>query len=79
MGGCDLMTALRNGQPVTDAQLLGRIHVIGFGKRGHRYTSAAGDAHERLTRLHHMDVSSRSGLRRRMSARFSAKSTRSAG
>ena len=63
MGGCDLMTTLRNGQPITDAQLLGRINVIGFGKRGHRYTSAAGDAHERLTGLHHVNVSARLGLR----------------
>src|SRR5512144_257216 len=30
MGGCDLMTALWNGQPVTDAQLLGGVNVIGF-------------------------------------------------
>ena len=59
LGGCDLMTILRNGQAVTDAQLLGRINVIGFGKGGHRYTSSAGDAHERVTRLHHVNASTR--------------------
>src|SRR6476620_1573861 len=63
LGSCDLMTTLRNGQPVTDAQFLGRINVIGFGKRSHRYTGAAGDAHERVTRLYHVNASTRLRLR----------------